>query len=53
MYRTAEWIPDQTSQSYRSVLDNVFRIYNHAGFKITAINCDNEFRPLIQELQDV
>ena len=52
MYRTAEWVPNQTSQAYRSVLDNVFRIYNHAGLQITTINCDNEFRPLIQELQD-
>jgi hypothetical protein len=53
MYRTAEWIPSQTTLSYRSVLDNVFRIYNKAGFKIATINCDNEFQPLMAELQDV
>ncbi len=53
MYRTVEWIPDQHSKSYRSVLDNVFRIYNRAGFKITTIHCDNEFRPLMDELEDV
>ena len=52
MYRTAEWIPNQTPEAYRSVLDNVFRLYNHAGFKITTIHCDNEFRPLMSELQD-
>jgi hypothetical protein len=53
MYRTAEWIENKTSKAYRSVLDNVFRIYNRAGFKIKIINCDNEFRPLMDELQDV
>jgi hypothetical protein len=53
MYRTAEWISNQTPQAYRSVLDNVFRIYNHAGFRITTIHCDNEFKPLMNELQDV
>jgi Reverse transcriptase (RNA-dependent DNA polymerase) len=53
MYRTAEWIPNQSAQSYRSVLDNVFRIYNRAGFKITTIHCDNEFQPLLDELQSV
>ena len=53
MYRTAEWIPKQTSQAYRSVLDNIFSVYNKAGIKITTIHCDNEFRPLMQELQDI
>jgi hypothetical protein len=53
MYRTTECVPDKTMQSYRSVLDNVFRVYNTAGFKITTILCDNEFQPLMNELQDV
>jgi hypothetical protein len=52
MYRTAEWIQHQTPEAYRRVLDNIFRIYNNAGFQITIINCDNEFRPLMNELQD-
>ena len=53
LYRTAEWIHNQTPQADRSVLDNVFRIYNMAGFKITTILCDNEFQPLMSELADV
>ena len=52
MYRTAEYVPNKTSEAYRSVLDNVFRIYNTAGFCITTIHCDNEFRPLMDELRD-
>jgi hypothetical protein len=50
MYRTAEWIPTQTHEACRSVLNNGFRLYNHAGFKI---HCDSEFRPLMNGLQDV
>jgi hypothetical protein len=53
MYRTAEWVPSQTSEAYRSVLDNVFRIYNTSGIRISTIHCDNEFQPLKQELQAV
>ena len=53
MYRTAEWVQNQTPQAYRSVLDNVFSKYNHAGFRITTIHCDNEFQPLMAELKDV
>jgi hypothetical protein len=51
--RTGEWIPNQTPRAYRSVLHNVFRIHNHADFRITTIDCDNEFQPLMNELQDV
>jgi hypothetical protein len=43
MYCTAEWVPTQTSQAYRSVLDNVFQIYKSAGIQIKKIHCDNKF----------
>jgi hypothetical protein len=33
-YRIAEWIPSQTSKAYRSVLDNIFSVYNMAGIKL-------------------
>jgi hypothetical protein len=52
MYQTAEWIPHQTPEAYRSVLDNVFCTYNQAGFRITTIHCENEFCPLMNQLQD-
>ena len=51
-YRTAEWILNQTPEAYRSVLENVFKIYNYAGFKVKNIYCDNEFRPLTKELAE-
>jgi hypothetical protein len=52
MYQTAEWIPHQTPEAYRSVIDHVFRTYNQAGFQITTIHCENEFHPLMNQLQD-
>ena len=51
MFRTTEWVPNKPAKAYRSALNNVFRIYNMAGFKIKSIHCDNEYRPLMQELE--
>jgi hypothetical protein len=53
MYWTTKWIPNQTSKSYRSALDNVFLLYNLAGFNIKYIYCDNEYQSLMNELQEV
>jgi hypothetical protein len=53
MYRTAEWLPNQSEEAYRSVIDNVLKIYNISGFRITSIRCDDEFQPLLSELQDI
>jgi hypothetical protein len=53
MYCTAECFPSHTTQSYWSVLDNFFHICNLAEFKISIINCGNEYQPLMADLQDV
>ena len=53
MDRTTEWVPNKTAKAYRSALDNVFRVYNMAGFKIKSIHCDNEYRSLMQELESI
>jgi hypothetical protein len=53
MYRTTEWVPNKTAKAYRSALDNVFRLYNLAGFRIRSIHCDNEYRSLMQELETI
>jgi hypothetical protein len=52
MYCRVEWVESQTPKAYRSALNNVFRIYNRAGFQITTIHCDNEYQPLMSELQN-
>jgi hypothetical protein len=51
MYRTTESIPSQSVKDYRIALDTVFQIYNQAGFKITTIHCDNEFQPIMKEME--
>ena len=33
--------------NYRSELDKVFRLYNHAGFEVAGIHADPEFKPLM------
>ena len=52
MYRTAQPLPNKTSKAYRSALDHIFRLYNHAGFKITTIKADQEFKPILDEIKD-
>ncbi|KAL7581338.1 hypothetical protein ACA910_006096 [Epithemia clementina (nom. ined.)] len=49
MYRTACYLQHQTMDHYWSALQDVFRIYNAAGFCITKIHMDNEFRPLRED----
>jgi hypothetical protein len=43
IYRTTEWIPNQTPEAYRSVLENVFRIDSKAGFRVKRLYSSNEF----------
>ena len=53
MYRTAQPLENKTPTAYRSALDTVFRVYNHAGFSITTIKADQEFKPILDEIKDV
>ena len=51
-YRTATFVPSKQPSAYRSVLDEVFRLYNGAGFRVTTIRCDREFKPLMDPIKD-
>eukprot|EP00934_Nitzschia_sp_Nitz4_P004202 Nitzschia sp. Nitz4//scaffold466_size5842//986//4399//NITZ4_009198-RA/size5842-processed-gene-0.7-mRNA-1//-1//CDS//3329552510//4192//frame0 len=53
LYRTVEWMPSQTMQAYREVLAHVFRIYSAAKFRIRYIHCDQEYKPLLDQLEDI
>jgi len=37
---------------YHRALDVILRKYNLAGFHITRIHCDGEFKPMMEEIQD-
>ena len=51
-YRTAQFIPHETTEQYKTALTSVIRCYNVGGFRIAKIHADNEFRPLLEPLQD-
>jgi hypothetical protein len=53
IYRTTEFIPSHSVKDYRSALDTVFQIYNLAGFNITTILCDNEFQPIMKDMEKI
>jgi hypothetical protein len=53
MYQTAEFLLNQKAEYYQNVLDGVFSILNQAGFKITAIHCNNELQPIMKIMADV
>jgi hypothetical protein len=50
-YRTAEWIKDLQFESHEKALRDVFKLYRRAGFKITVIEADLAFKPLLTELE--
>jgi hypothetical protein len=52
MYRTAQFLKSQTTETYKESLNAIIRLYNKGGFRVSTIHADNAFRPLIQDLQD-
>ena len=52
MYRTAFWLPNKKVQTYRSVLDKTLHIYNKAHLHVKRIFTDNEFQPIMDDMQD-
>ena len=51
-YRTASYMPQQTADQYKDELKQIVRYYNKAGLRIECIHADNEFRPLLEPMQD-
>ena len=51
-YRTAIPMKDRTAPELYATIDKVFCIYNGRGFIISDLHADNEFRPLLEQLQD-
>lgn len=46
-YRRIHYIPDRNVEFYEIALDYMVTVYNQGGFTIKYIDCDNEFRPLV------
>ena len=51
-YRSSVKLRNRTADELYSALDEIFRFYNHAGFFIRMIHCDNEFRKIMDAVKD-
>ena len=52
LYRTCNRLVDRTMKHYRSVLEEILQIYESSGFAIAQIHADQEFKPVILQLQE-
>ena len=52
IYRTLVTLTSRVTKELYQAIDVVFRHYNKAVFVITYINCDDEFKTLIDEVND-
>ena len=51
-YRTAHYVKKKIIQEYEKALEEIFRIYNEAGFKIGEIRADNEFKSVLEVIRN-
>ena len=51
-YRTAIPMLNRKADEIYATLDKVLRLYNAEGYTISDVHADNEFRPLLESLQD-
>ena len=51
-YCTAMWVADHTAPTITSLVASVLKLYQQAGFQITEVCADHEFKPVLQVLQD-
>ena len=51
-YRCLVNLKSRTGPELYRALDEVFRVYNGAGYYLTKFECDNEFQPLLEQVCD-
>jgi hypothetical protein len=51
-YRSVVPIEDKKIEEYHRAIDVVLRKYNHAGFVIKTIQCDREYKPMMDAVKD-
>ena len=52
MYRTAMWVADCNAPTITSLIESILKVYQQAGFQVTEIYMDCEFKPVLLVLQD-
>ncbi|CAJ1953169.1 unnamed protein product [Cylindrotheca closterium] len=51
-FRFSTELKDWTKDAIYKSIDEILRIYNHAEFRIKTIYCDNEFKPVFDDVKD-
>ena len=51
-YRSLVCLENRNVDTIYAGLDVILRNYNKAGYRIARIHCDNEFRPMVEAIQD-
>ena len=51
-YHTAMRVADHTAPTITSLVESVVKLYQQAGFQVTEVCADCEFKPVLQVLQD-
>ena len=51
-YRHYIPLPSRTKTALYDGIDEIFRLYNHAGFTVSTIYCDREFETIFEDVKD-
>ena len=51
-YRSAVAVEDRSNGAYYKAIDDILRTYGSAGFRITQIYCDQEFKHMMDAVKD-
>jgi hypothetical protein len=51
-FRSLIPLTSMTKDSIYAALDKIFQLYNNAGFFIKVINCDGQFKPIVDDIKD-
>ena len=51
-FRTTVFLKDKKAPQLYEAIDRVLRAYNGAGYRISEIRCDSEFKPLMDPVKD-
>ena len=51
-FRTAIWMPDRSFKEFYIAVDKITRTYNSKGYRISRVDYDREFKPMMDPVND-
>ena len=51
-YRKCSHVEDSTEDEFYKKIDKAVRIYNRVGFRVNMIECDGEFKSMMDNISD-